>query len=140
MDDYLKKWLIKARNDLKVAKNEITLPPEEMVTDAICFHCQQVVEKLLKAFLIFKGKEVKKTHNLEYLLEICTEIDGDFKNLDVGDLSYYAVAARYPDDFYIPSAAEARESLGLAENIKKFIYTKLNIDDSIDLSIETGNE
>ncbi len=40
IDEYLQKWLIKANNDLKVAKNEIKLPLEDMVTDAICFHSQ----------------------------------------------------------------------------------------------------
>jgi len=41
----LEQWLIKANNDLKVAENEIVLDPGDMVTDAICFHCQQAVEK-----------------------------------------------------------------------------------------------
>lgn len=40
IDEYLEKWLIKANNDLKVAENEIELSPEDMVTDAICFHSQ----------------------------------------------------------------------------------------------------
>ena len=45
IDEYLEKWLIKANNDLKVAENESHLTSQEMVTDAICFHSQQAVEK-----------------------------------------------------------------------------------------------
>lgn len=97
IDEYVKKWLIKAKGDLKVAENEMKLPPESMVTEAICFHCQQRVEKFIKAFLITKKKEFGKTHNLEFLLELCGKEDEDFKDLDVGNdqeignLSFYAL-------------------------------------------------
>lgn len=130
IDEYLKKWLIKANKDLKVSENEIILPPEDMVTDAICFHSQQAVEKYLKAYLIFKQVEFDKTHNLEFLLEICIEIDSDFSEIDVGNLSFFAVEVRYPDDFYIPTEQEARECLEIARKVKEFVYTKLNITDS----------
>jgi len=34
-----KKWILKAENDLKIAKNEFTT--KNSATDAICFHAQQ---------------------------------------------------------------------------------------------------
>jgi HEPN domain-containing protein len=127
IDDYLGKWLIKANNDLKVAENEIQLAPQDMVTDAICFHCQQAVEKYLKAFLIFKQIDFDKSHKLEYLLELCIEKDIDFSQIELGDLSFYAVEVRYPDDFYIPTENEARENLDIARKVKEFILQKLNL-------------
>lgn len=130
IDEYLKNWLIKAKNDLKVAENEIALPPDDMVTDAICFHSQQAVEKYLKAYLIFKQIEFYKSHNLEYLLQICIEADNDFSQVDVGNLSFYAVEVRYPDDFYIPTEQEAKECLEIARKVKEFVFEKLNINDS----------
>jgi HEPN domain-containing protein len=45
IDEYIKKWLIKALNDVKVAVHEMALAEEEIVTNAVCFHCQQAVEK-----------------------------------------------------------------------------------------------
>jgi len=33
-DDYVKKWVMKAINDLNVAKHELAQPESEMVTDA----------------------------------------------------------------------------------------------------------
>ncbi len=129
IDEYLEKWLIKANNDLKVAENEMALPKENMVTDAICFHSQQAVEKYLKAFLIFKGEDFKKSHNLEYLLEICAQLEKDFSQIDLGNLSFYAVEVRYPDDFYIPTENEAQECLNIARNVKDFVLKKLNIKD-----------
>ena len=44
INEYVKKWLIKANNDLKVAINLMKLSSEETVTEAICFHSQQAVE------------------------------------------------------------------------------------------------
>ena len=130
IDKYLNKWLFKARNDLKVAENEIKLSSEDMVTDAICFHSQQAVEKYLKAYLIFVNIDFKRSHNLEYLLEICIDKDDDFSSLEIGDLSFYAVEVRYPDDFYIPTKQEAKECLEQARKIKEFVFKKLNINDA----------
>jgi len=54
MDKTLKKliqqWHIKAENDLITAKNEFKA--DETITDSICFHSQQAVEKYLKSYLI----------------------------------------------------------------------------------------
>ncbi len=62
-DEYLQRWIVKAGNDLKVAEHEINMGDDECVTEAVCFHCQQVVEKILKAYLIFHKNEFGKTHN-----------------------------------------------------------------------------
>ncbi len=94
IDEYIEKWIIKAVNDLKVAEHELRQPADEIVTDAICFHCQQAVKKLLKACLASKNIDFGKTHNLEFLLERCLETDPDFKEVDVGNLSFYAVEIR----------------------------------------------
>ncbi|MSU80013.1 MAG: HEPN domain-containing protein [Gemmataceae bacterium] len=44
-----REWIIKADNDLKNAAHTLKLG-EEGPTDTVCFHCQQCVEKYLKAF------------------------------------------------------------------------------------------
>jgi len=40
----IEKWILKAENDLKIAKDEILT--ENPATDAICFHAQQCVENI----------------------------------------------------------------------------------------------
>lgn len=125
IDDYLKNWLKKAENDFKAAQNELEITKKRKLTDVICFHCQQAVEKYLKAFLVSKNINFKKTHNLEALLDTCKKIEPDFENLHAGDLSYYAVEVRYPDDFYTPTLKEAEESFQIAKSIKKFIIAKI---------------
>ena len=115
-DEYIANWIKKANNDLQVAENELLMVKYDVVTDAVCFHSQQAVEKYLKAFLIYRGIEFGKTHNLEYLTELCKKVDSDFNSLDVGNLSFYAVELRYPDNFYNPSIEEARESYEIAKH------------------------
>lgn len=124
-DEYLKRWLIKADNDLKVAEHEMETNEKERVKEAICFHCQQAVEKYLKAYLIFHKTDFGRTHNLEYLLTLCSKKDEEFKKIDVGNLSFYAVEIRYPDDFYIPTTKETEESIKIAKQVKEFVLRKL---------------
>lgn len=126
-DDYLERWVIKANNDLTVAEHELNTSRKERVTEAICFHCQQAVEKYLKAFLIFHKQDFGKTHNLEYLLKLCSQQDKEFQAVDVGNLSFYAVEIRYPDDFYIPTTKEAKENIKIAKQVKKFVLKKIPI-------------
>jgi HEPN domain-containing protein len=128
--EYVKKWLIKASNDLRVAENEVKLPVHDMVTEAICFHSQQAVEKFLKAYLITQGVEFGKTHNLEFLLELCSKRDKEFGEIDVGNLSFYSVEVRYPNEFHIPSVDEAKACIGMARRAKEFVLKKLNVAES----------
>jgi HEPN domain-containing protein len=127
IDEDIKKWLVKALNDLKVAVHELNLSEDEMTTDAVCFHCQQAVEKLLKAYLVYKNVDFGKTHQLELLLELCSEQDTEFKKLYIGNLSDYAVEIRYPETFYIPSLEEAKECFEIASKVKEFVLKKLEI-------------
>jgi len=129
VDDYLKQWLQKAMNDIKVMHNERNMAEENLVPEAICFHAQQAVEKFLKAFLVNHKIEFGKTHNLEMLLNQCRNQDQDFSGLSVGKLSEYAVEIRYPDEVFIPSIAEVDQSIEIAEKIKQFIFKKLDISD-----------
>ena len=103
-DDYLEKWLSKAEDDLTVAEHEMATPEDERVTDAVCFHCQQAVEKYLKTYLIRCNVDFGKTHNLEYLLELCSKQDEEFSAIEVSNLTFYAVEVLYPGEFYTPSA------------------------------------
>ena len=82
-DEYIENWLKKAESDLKIVDHELKLPEDEVVKDLVCFHCQQAVEKYLKAFLIFHEVELPRTHNIEFLLEQSAKIDRDFSGIDI---------------------------------------------------------
>ncbi len=126
--EIVRAWIQKAESDLKVAKDQMKEP--NPATDAICFHSQQCAEKYLKAFLVFHGKPVPRTHNLAWLIVQCAELDEEFSLLlqsEVPTLTTYAVEVRYPDfgSEPFPSVAEARKAIELAEKVRAFVRAKI---------------
>lgn len=121
--NYIQQWIAKASVDLVVVEKLTEF--EVVATSAVCFHCQQVVEKYLKVFLIANGIDIKKTHNIEFLLTECSDIDPEFSEIDPRDLNDYGVDIRYPGDLYSPSEAETLEHKKLAIYIKDLVEKKL---------------
>lgn len=121
--DYIKLWVLKAADDLIVIDKLTQF--EVIATSAVCFHCQQVVEKYLKAFLISQGVEIRKTHNIEFLLAQCEEFDSDFSLIDPKDLNDFGVDIRYPEDIYSPSIEETLEHKQIALDVKDIVEQKL---------------
>ena len=128
LKENVKNWIVKGLHDLKSAEILLREPEEEVMTDSICFHCQQAVEKFLKAFLNSEKIPFPRSHDLEYLLEICIQHDKDFSTIEVGNLTDYAVNVRYPDDYYLPDLDETQEAYQLAQIVKNFIFDKLHIE------------
>ena len=102
-----------------------------------CYFAQQSVEKLLKAYLIKKGRfdpRIHRTHNLALLLENCIEEDRQFeelKSLRVEELTVYAVGLRYSLKFFEKiTESDAIEALKTAEKVRDFVLGKLNIDEN----------
>ncbi len=120
---FVKQWLLKAEEDLLVVRK--LTEPVVVAASSACFHCQQAVEKSLKAFLIANDIDLKKTHNLEYLLYKCAEVDPDLAGLELNELSDFGVDARYPGDMYTPTDIETLEYKKLAMDIKDLIQRKL---------------
>ena len=124
--EVVRRWVKKADNDLKAAEHLIQF--EEPLTDIISFHCQQAVEKYLKAYLTFVDARVKKTHDLEVILNQCIEKDREFDKLDmerISKLSFYAVGIRYPEEYFELSAEETKELFETAKQVREFVLKKL---------------
>ncbi|RPI13179.1 MAG: HEPN domain-containing protein [Ignavibacteriae bacterium] len=129
MNDYIKNLLIKASRDLKTAEILYNLKTNEEHTESICFHSQQSIEKFLKATLINNEVNFPRTHNLDFLLKKCIEIDESFSGLNVDNITDYAVDIRYAEDFYIPSTEEARVALYKAKQMKDFVLARFLLTD-----------
>ena len=78
----------------------------------VCFHCQQVAEKYLKALLVLLGIEFEPIHNLPRLCDLamreCAELNTLVAPFD--RLNGYSVQVRYPDDWREIDAHEGRET------------------------------
>jgi len=124
--EILQQWLDKGRDDLRVAEylSKMHHPtPDEI----ICFHCQQSAEKYLKGFLFSLDIEPEKTHDLEYLLELCQKYNSEFSILlsYVDILNRYAVSPRYPNELEITNE-DMKIALSYAKNIQEFVMKIFN--------------
>lgn len=116
---YLQQWISKAEEDLLVVRQ--LMDAEFLVKGAIAYHCQQSAEKFLKAFLVFHGNEIPRTHNIEFLLERCKITDERFSSIDPGNLTDYGVEVRYPGDFLEPSLNEILDLITVVEIIRELV-------------------
>ena len=120
----VKRWLEKARNDRSAVKKIIASAFVE--TDIAAFHCQQAVEKLLKAFLVLHRVEFEKVHDLGLLLDQCVGKDETFESLRFGvePLTLYAVAFRYPGPAD-PARDDVERALQVVEQVWDFVIQRM---------------
>ncbi len=119
-----RRWLLKARHDWSVAEKIIIAGGDE--TDVVAFHCQQAVEKMLKAFLVSRRIDFEKVHDLGRLLDHCVAGDSRFESLRDGvePLTLFAVAFRYPGPAD-PSDEEVKSALRVVQQVWTFMKPRL---------------
>jgi len=92
-----REWLLKAEKDYAAARMTLggTRPS---LADVVCFHCQQCVEKLLKARLQEAGVPIPKLHNLDALLNLVLPVEPAWAawRTALQLMAGYAVDYRYP--------------------------------------------
>ena len=125
--DEIRQWIIKGDHDLGTAKVTYLYIPEYL--DTVTFHCQQAVEKYLKAYLIFQSTVFRFSHDLIYLLDLITQKDLDFESFydTVSELQGYAVEIRYPNETIFLSKEKVESTMITAMEIRKFVTRKMNI-------------
>jgi HEPN domain-containing protein len=116
--DLAAQWVAKAEQDF-LAVNKLTIS-EPIPWSVVCFHCQQVAEKYLKAYLVTQKIAFSKTHNLLHLLDLIKEPPILIANLREAliMLNDYAVESRYPDDWWEPSKEDGIEAVQQAQKIR----------------------
>ena len=129
-----RQWLSKAMNDLLNADNN--LRSDVIPFDTVCFHCQQAAEKLLKAYLVSKGREYPFTHDLFQILEKILPFNNGVDELrdSCSILTPYAVEIRYPDDWFMPTEDDAKEAREAANSVLDWLKNALP-----DIFITAGN-
>ena len=121
----VKDWIVKAVSDLKSSRKLVK--DDDDTLDTAAYHTQQSAEKAFKAYLIFKGVPILKTHDLEKLLMACMKHDSAFEQLrdNAEALSSYDTYARYPDDRFDIDREEVLEAIKHAETILKFVKNRV---------------
>jgi HEPN domain-containing protein len=116
MKKLTREWVQKAEADRIIARLAAASarPPK----DAICFHCQQVAEKYLKALLQELGLPIERTHDL---LDLLSDLSPHFPGLPslrrgLDFLTRFAVDVRYPG--FHARKRQADSSLRWAERVR----------------------
>jgi len=122
-----KAWMVKAWRDLETARRAAGgVPP---FYDVAVYHCQQAAEKAVKAFLVHHAREYERTHDIEVLIDLASEVDSTFSMLaDAADaLTPYATRFRYPNATFAiePLSTEYDEALQHAQSIYDFVLDLL---------------
>ena len=112
-------WLQYAGEDLQSAKVLL----KEKIYNMVCFHSQQVAEKLFKSFIAAYNKEIPRTHNLIRLHKICEDLYGNELEIDSKALMFLNdvyIDSRYPADFGVLPFGQS----GKEEAKKAYAYAK----------------
>ena len=123
--DLTNQWLDKAEDDLNAAQALFDHGGD--LWAIVAFHCQQSVEKFLKAMLTSSQVEFNKTHDIAVLLDSLEAIDGALAQaLRPADaLTVYGVQVRYPGDGPDVDREESELALLLARTVAKKVLAIL---------------
>lgn len=118
MNETIKEWIAKADGDHATARRESQVSDCPNL-DAVCFHSQQCVEKLMKALLMYAGVVPPKTHDLAYLDELLSRSyrQWSWPLEDLRFLTRAAVDFRYPGE--TADADEAASALEIATKMRE---------------------
>jgi HEPN domain-containing protein len=125
LNETVKEWIAKAEGDFSVACRERRVRKSPN-WDAVCFHCQQCMEKYLKALLIHFGVTPPKTHDLllldGLLKPVCERWSWPEEELRL--LTHASVVYRYPGE--TADQSEAIDAIKIAQNIRKKLLIIIN--------------
>jgi len=122
-------WVQLADKDLYAA--EILLKDEYPLTNIVAFHCQQTIEKYLKAFLIEKDIPIIKTHDLVRLNGMINEVnDLGLDESKLMTINEVYIESRYPGELGLmpdgmPSNEQAKDFFDFTKEVKMIIMKEL---------------
>jgi HEPN domain-containing protein len=124
MNATVEEWLNKSGKDYATAGRELKATDNPNY-DAVCFHAQQSIEKLMKAWLIDLGVAPTKTHDLAYLDQLlskeCPNWSWPLEELRF--LTRAAVAFRYPGE--AADWEEAAHAFDIATKLREKLLSLL---------------
>jgi len=108
-------WIASADKDLSAA--EILIKENASLTNIVTFHCQQAIEKYLKAFLIENDILLIRTHDLVKLNGMIKEV----KDLGLNEEELVVINEIYIDSIHQDESGSIHESTSDDRQAKEFI-------------------
>ena len=116
--EFVHDWLLVASVDMDTAETLLAGGPKTYTWVAVL--CQQAVEKLIKAVLVYHQIAVPRTHDTDMLLSLPVNSEKEFvdRNRDSRGLSQFAVTPRYPGGFAEMEFRAAQAIYRLAQRVQ----------------------
>lgn len=120
-----REWIKKAGEDEQSA-NAIS-KHKDGAPSTVCFLCQQMAEKYLKALLVFHGINFPKVHDLLELATLLLDQEPEVEKLrdDLNNLNSYYIETRYPGSYPDFRWIDAKKAVEAASKVKKFVNRKI---------------
>jgi HEPN domain-containing protein len=121
-----REWVRCAEEDFDVA-NALLRRRTKTAANSIGFHCEQCVEKYLKARLEEGRLNTPKTHDLIVLLQLLLPVEPLWASFApaLRRLNDYAVKFRYPG--HVATRSDAREALRVCRSIRSDVRLSLGL-------------
>ncbi len=132
-EEIIKEWIKYAEMDRETVN--ILMKSHNKPYEIICYHCQQTVEKYLKACLVLYDISIIKSHDLIELNSLCEQKNKEFKTIEKEcfDLTDYAVQTRYPFHKFDLTEELTKKAIQDMEKVCKFISNVLKQDEDFDI-------
>ena len=121
-----REWVRCAEEDFDVAA-ALMRRRTKTAANSIGFHCQQCVEKYLKARLEEAGLNAPRTHDLVVLLQLLLPVEPLWASFApaLRRLNDYAVKFRYPG--HVTTRADARQALEACRSLRSDVRLSLGL-------------
>lgn len=121
----IREWLDKADGDFEAALSLYKSRRKRKLLYIIAFHCQQAIEKYLKALMIGLRIDFPKTHDLVQLLSLIRRKDAFLSGIknDLNMLNPFAVGFRYPGEDV--TAEELKAVVIITKNLRNILLSRI---------------
>lgn len=111
-------FLKEATKRLKIAKDEMFKPAEDIVSYSVCKNSQFAIENFLKGYLTKNEVKLQQNETIASLYDKCVTIDENFKTIEMGAIGCknHAIDSRYCSEINSVSAC-----FDTADNIDTYL-------------------
>lgn len=123
----VEEWILRADRDLDEAK---FLFANNRPLEDVAYFVHQSIEKYLKAFLIFKGWELEKIHDLVKLSKDAVKFDKSFEKFisAMEEITDFYIESRYPVGYEVEfTKGEIENSIKIADSLKEKVKKQIQI-------------
>lgn len=129
-------WVGVAEIDFETAL--LAAGPPRRISESVCFHAQQCIEKYLKAVLQEQDRDVPRTHDLGLLLDLTNDWIPELaeSRTEIEHVGSYAMTLRYPHGpIEFDELSElADDALRVMSDTRQLVRVNLEIEPEAELS------